>query len=80
MGLLVVSHYERFYELLKPTHAHVLINGAIVMDGDERLIQKIDTLGYDWIESELGIEIQEESVKQVSSIGLCGVKQRGDGQ
>lgn len=80
MGLLVVSHYERFYELLQPTHAHVLINGTIVMDGDERLIQKIDTLGYDWIESELGIEIQAESVTSVSSLGLCGAKQRGDGQ
>ena len=28
MGLIVVSHYARFYEYIKPTHAHVLMDGA----------------------------------------------------
>ncbi|MEI7668118.1 MAG: Fe-S cluster assembly ATPase SufC [Erysipelotrichaceae bacterium] len=29
MGLLIVSHYERFYQLIVPTHVHVIIDGQI---------------------------------------------------
>lgn len=80
MGLLVVSHYERFYELLKPTHAHVLIDGRIVMSDDAALIKKIDAQGYDWIGEELGITIrsQEQESAGISTLGVCGAKQRGD--
>lgn len=80
MGLLVVSHYERFYELLQPTHAHVLINGTIVLSGDDKLIKDIDTRGYDWVERELGIEIQEEGKKSIGSLGTCGAKKYGGNQ
>ena len=34
MSLIVVSHYARFYQLLRPTHAHVLVDGKIVVSGD----------------------------------------------
>lgn len=79
MGLLVVSHYERFYDLLQPTHAHVLINGNIVMSGDRELTKKIDQNGYDWIAKELGISILEEQEPvSVSTLGSCGAKVRGD--
>ena len=33
MGLIVVSHYARFYEYIKPTHAHVLMDGRILIQG-----------------------------------------------
>lgn len=29
MSLMIVSHYERFFGLIKPTHAHVLIDGKL---------------------------------------------------
>lgn len=77
MSCLVVSHYERFYQLLKPTHAHVLVEGKIVMSGDATLVNKIDTEGYDWIEEALGIKIQEinETTKPaVFSLGSCAAK------
>ena len=48
LGLIVVSHYERFYQLLQPTHAHVLIDGKIVKSGSIDLVTKIDQEGYDW--------------------------------
>lgn len=80
MGLLVVSHYERFYDLLKPTHAHVLIDGKIVMSDDASLTKKIDAQGYDWIAKELGITIQAQETEKaaVSALGSCGAKKRGD--
>lgn len=75
MGLLVVSHYERFYDLLEPTHAHVLVDGKIVVSGDAQLTKRIDTEGYEWITKELGIAIHEEQLPQVSaSLGSCAAK------
>ena len=77
LGLLVVSHYERFYQLLKPTHAHVLINGKIVVSGDAELVTKIDTEGYDWLYKEYGITPNQEEKKVVFSLGSCAASKRG---
>lgn len=51
-GFLIVSHYERFFHLVKPSHCHVLVDGKIVMSGDESLVFKIDAEGYDWLSNQ----------------------------
>ncbi len=79
MGMIVVSHYERFYELLKPTNVHVLIDGRIVAEGDYSLAQRIDSEGYEWLVQETGVSIQKEEPKAVVSIGSCAVNQKGNG-
>lgn len=73
LGLVVVSHYARFLQLLKPSHAHVLVDGKIVISGGQELIDKIDHEGYDWIEKELGIEVVKEKVRQPELLGSCAV-------
>ena len=79
MGLLVVSHYERFYDLLQPTHAHVLMDGKIVMNGDFSLTKKIDAQGYDWIAQSLGITMEASSPQPKATIlGSCGAKSQGE--
>lgn len=71
-GCLLVSHYARMYDLVHPTHVHVIVNGKIVVSGDESIVTKIDTQGYEWIKKELGIEIKkEERVMNTVSIGTC---------
>lgn len=75
MGLLIVSHYARFYEYLKPTHAHILVDGRIVVCGGPELIERVDTQGYEWIEEEYGISAKQEAKKQPVSLGVCAVKQ-----
>lgn len=77
LGLVVVSHYERFYQLLKPTHAHVLINGRIVMEGDDTLVQKIDQEGYDWLYQELDLQPMKEEAKLTFTLGSCAASARG---
>lgn len=72
-GLVMVSHYERLYELVKPTHVHVLVDGNIVVEGGFELIEKINNEGYEWVKKELGIELQKED-EDVISIGVCGHK------
>lgn len=72
MGLLIVSHYARFYDLLKPTHAHVLVDGRIVVSGGSELVEKIDQQGYDWIEKEYDVQVVREEEKKVELLGSCG--------
>jgi len=78
MGLIIVSHYDRFYQLIQPTHSHIMIDGKIVMSGDSTLVTKIDEDGYDWLQKELGVEIKEIEkpvIKRTSvgSLGTCAV-------
>ena len=56
MGLIVISHYHRLYEYIKPSRVVVLINGAIVKEGDNTLMDYIDKNGFDAIKKEAGIE------------------------
>lgn len=70
LGLIMISHYERFFNSLKPTHVHILIDGKIVMEGDQSLVTKIDQNGYDWIYKELNITKKVEPVK-VNTIDTC---------
>lgn len=75
MSMIVVSHYERFLELIKPQFTHVLVDGKIVMEGGPQLFEKIDAEGYDWIYQQLNIEPTSEVKKQRVSIGTCAVKE-----
>ncbi|MEG0328811.1 MAG: Fe-S cluster assembly ATPase SufC [Longicatena sp.] len=71
LGLLVISHYARFYDLLKPTHAHVLVDGKIVVSGGSELVERIDREGYDWIEQEYHVQVVHEEKKQPELLGSC---------
>ena len=76
LTLIVVSHYERFLELVVPTHTHVLVNGKIVVEGGPELTRRIDEEGYKWIEKEYNVTLdEEEPVKAPVSLGSCAVKQ-----
>lgn len=77
LGLIVVSHYERFFTLVQPTHAHVIVDGKIVIEGDSELVYKIDTDGYDWLYDELKIEPLKENKPLVYSLGTCARNPRG---
>ena len=75
-GFLVISHYARLYDLIQPTRAVVMINGKIAIDGDASVIKRIDTEGYEFIKTELGIEIEkEDGAMNKVSIGTCAVKE-----
>ena len=76
MGFLVISHYARLFDLIQPTRAIVIINGRVAIDGDASVIKKIDTQGYEFIKTELGIEIEKEDKDMNKvSIGSCAVKE-----
>ncbi|MBD5424349.1 MAG: Fe-S cluster assembly ATPase SufC [Allobaculum sp.] len=74
MGVIVVSHYARFLDYLKPTHAHVLVDGKIVVSGGPELIQKVDSEGYDWIEKEYHVHARKEEKPKPVLLESCGAK------
>ena len=57
---VMVSHYERLFELVPPSHVHVLVNGRIILSGGKEVVEKIDQEGYEWVK-ELGVEVLLES-------------------
>ena len=75
-GFLVISHYARLFDLINPTRAVVIINGRVVIDGGVETIKRIDTTGYEFIKTELGIDIAKEEVEMNKvSIGSCAVRE-----
>ena len=52
-GCLIITHYQRILEYIKPDFVHIMINGKIVKSGDISLMQKVDAEGYDWIKENI---------------------------
>ncbi|MCB9451654.1 MAG: Fe-S cluster assembly ATPase SufC [Anaerolineaceae bacterium] len=49
MGVLVITHYQRILNYIKPQHVHVMFEGQIVENGGPELALKLEENGYDWI-------------------------------
>ncbi len=58
-GCILITHYQRILDYIKPTNVHIMIDGKIVLSGGQELIEKIDQNGYEWIKEELGIDFVE---------------------
>lgn len=50
---IVITHYERLLDMIKPNVIHVLYNGKIVKTGEPELAREIEKRGYDWIKEEV---------------------------
>lgn len=59
-GAILITHYQRILDYIKPTFVHIMIDGKIVLTGTQALIEKIDQNGYQWVKDELGIEFEGE--------------------
>lgn len=72
LGCILITHYERLLDYVKPDFVHIMIGGKIVMTGGHELIEKIDQQGYDWVKEELGIsDIEEETKVNHVLLGSC---------
>ena len=52
---IVITHYQRLLDYLKPDIVHVLIDGRIVKTGGPELAGEIESRGFDWIREEAGL-------------------------
>ena len=52
-GTIVITHYQRLLDYIKPDFVHVLYNGRIVKSGGPDLALVLEERGYDWIKNEV---------------------------
>ncbi|GMT43110.1 MAG: ABC transporter ATP-binding protein [bacterium] len=53
-ALIVITHYQRLLDYVKPDFVHVMHDGKIVKSGDSRLAEELEAAGYDGIVAEAG--------------------------
>ena len=49
MGVLVITHYQRLLNYIKPQFVHIMMNGVIVESGGPELALHLEEHGYDWV-------------------------------
>jgi Fe-S cluster assembly ATP-binding protein len=49
MGVLVITHYQRLLNYIKPDYVHVMLDGRIVESGGPDLALHLEEKGYEWI-------------------------------
>ncbi|MCC3375684.1 Fe-S cluster assembly ATPase SufC [Cohnella sp. REN36] len=54
-GFLIITHYQRLLNYIKPDYVHVMMQGRIVKSGGPELAERLEAEGYDWVKEELGI-------------------------
>ena len=64
-GMLLITHYQRLLDYVKPTHVHIIKDGTIVETGDYKLVKRIEKEGFGNI-----------NTKKVTSIGTCAVREK----
>jgi Fe-S cluster assembly ATP-binding protein len=55
MGLLLITHYQRLLNYIKPQFVHVLIDGRIARSGGAELAEELEQTGYDEMEEALAL-------------------------
>jgi Fe-S cluster assembly ATP-binding protein len=53
-GFLIITHYTRILEYVKPDFVHILIDGRIVREGGAELATELEIKGYEWVREEVG--------------------------
>lgn len=56
LGTLIITHYQRLLNYIKPDFVHIIMQGRIVKSGGPELAERLEADGYEWIKEELGIE------------------------
>lgn len=54
MGVMVITHYQRILNYIKPDFVHIMYDGRIVESGSEELSLLLEEEGYDWIREKYG--------------------------
>lgn len=49
LGVVVITHYQRLLNYIKPQFVHIMFNGTIVESGGPDLALKLEEQGYDWV-------------------------------
>ncbi|HEX2160427.1 MAG TPA: ABC transporter ATP-binding protein, partial [Thermoleophilaceae bacterium] len=53
MGSLIITHYTRILDYVKPDFVHIMLDGRIVREGGSELADELEEKGYDFIRAEV---------------------------
>ena len=48
-GCLIITHYQRILDHVKPSHVHIMIDGKLVKSGGAELAIQVEEKGYEWL-------------------------------
>jgi Fe-S cluster assembly ATP-binding protein len=54
-GVLVITHYQRILNYVKPDFVHVMLDGRIVESGGPELALKLEEEGYEWLREKYAV-------------------------
>ncbi len=63
LGILVITHYSRILQFIRPSNVHVMFDGRIVVSGGPELAEELEETGYEGIRAQFDIiaaEVQGE--------------------
>jgi Fe-S cluster assembly ATP-binding protein len=52
-GFLIITHYRRILQYVRPDFVHIMLEGRIVREGGPELADELEDKGYDWIREEV---------------------------
>jgi len=55
MGILIITHYNRFLNSIRPDKVHILVDGRIARSGGQELAEELDRVGYDTLLKEVTV-------------------------
>jgi Fe-S cluster assembly ATP-binding protein len=53
IAILLITHYQRMLEYIKPGFIHIMQEGKIVLSGGSEIAHQLEAEGYDWVTREL---------------------------
>jgi Fe-S cluster assembly ATP-binding protein len=65
-GVLVITHYQRILNYIKPQFVHILLGGKIVQSGGPDVVDQLEKEGYEWLREKYPEAARdEEEIEQV---------------
>ena len=68
-GVLVITHYQRILNYIKPQYVHILFGGRIVESGGPELVDLLEEKGYDWVRAKYpeAAQVEDELEKDAAA-------------
>jgi Fe-S cluster assembly ATP-binding protein len=55
LGVLLITHYQRLLNYIKPHFVHILLEGQIVESGGSELAEQLEAKGYEWVREKYAV-------------------------
>jgi Fe-S cluster assembly ATP-binding protein len=71
-GILVITHYQRILNYIKPGFVHILFGGRIVESGGTELVEVLEREGYEWVRTKYPEAARDEDEMEQTKYAPSG--------